>query len=293
VEQIESGAGNAPLVLYPTPGLVEFVDLTPAVTLYADPYEISETFYQFGSTAAFTANYQPTFGVFAGNFPYTYGTLIVDSNGNVQVVTTPGTSGGSTPTWATSVGAPTQSGGVTFTCKKYAVSVGDTLIASCLVNWSGNAQVSSITDGGDTWSAVSPLQDYNSTITFQSWATISTQNVAYGTPLSIVFNFNHTLFNGNAITISSWYGLTTQTEATVAANGTAATSWSSGSETVDAHTVLFSASVGGTVSMPFVSFGTFQAYYNPMAAGAYSDTWTNGSPTTWASHLMPFPILPL
>jgi phage tail sheath protein FI len=37
---------------------------------------------------------------------YTSGNLVLDSNGNTQRVTTAGTSGGSAPTWATTLGAP-------------------------------------------------------------------------------------------------------------------------------------------------------------------------------------------
>lgn len=45
-----------------------------------------------------------------------YATIITDSNGNLQRVTTSGTSGSSEPTWATAVGSNTTDGGVTWQC---------------------------------------------------------------------------------------------------------------------------------------------------------------------------------
>jgi hypothetical protein len=46
---------------------------------------------------------------------YPHGAVILDSNHNIQLVTTAGTSGGSAPTWSTTAGASTQDSTVTWT----------------------------------------------------------------------------------------------------------------------------------------------------------------------------------
>ena len=54
--------------------------------------------------------------------PYALGQYIVDPNGNIQVVTQAGTSGGSAPSWATAIGATTTDGTVQWTCKGSSVA---------------------------------------------------------------------------------------------------------------------------------------------------------------------------
>ena len=53
------------------------------------------------------------------------GFMIVDSNSNMQIATTPGTSGGSVPTWNTMLNGTTSDGTVTWTNKGAAVSTGE------------------------------------------------------------------------------------------------------------------------------------------------------------------------
>jgi len=64
-------------------------------------------------------NYNPQ-GAWASNSAFAVGYTFVDPNGNVQVCTVPGTSGGTQPTWATTVGATTTDGvgatQITWTC---------------------------------------------------------------------------------------------------------------------------------------------------------------------------------
>ena len=55
------------------------------------------------------------FQTWASAHPYASPTRIVDSNGYVEVVTGPGTSGGSVPTWPTTAGATTTDNSVTWT----------------------------------------------------------------------------------------------------------------------------------------------------------------------------------
>lgn len=55
---------------------------------------------------------------FQNNYPYADGQIIIDSNGNIQVVTAGGISQPSgTPTWSSSIGGITSSGSVAFTCE--------------------------------------------------------------------------------------------------------------------------------------------------------------------------------
>jgi hypothetical protein len=56
-----------------------------------------------------------SFTGFTDNNAYSLNTVIVDSNNNLERVTTGGTSGGSAPMWSSTFGAPTTSGTVTFT----------------------------------------------------------------------------------------------------------------------------------------------------------------------------------
>jgi len=58
----------------------------------------------------------PIVPAWADSYDYTAGTMIVDSNGNVQEVTTTGISSGSAPTWGTMVGATCTDGTVTWIC---------------------------------------------------------------------------------------------------------------------------------------------------------------------------------
>jgi len=65
-----------------------------------------------------TNNFTPQAAAWAASTAYALNAVIVDSNGNIQLVTTAGTSGsGSHPTWATTTGATTTDGGATWTCK--------------------------------------------------------------------------------------------------------------------------------------------------------------------------------
>ncbi|MGA8533374.1 MAG: hypothetical protein WB615_04645, partial [Candidatus Tumulicola sp.] len=54
-------------------------------------------------------------GIWQANAAYAAGQFVVDSNGNLQTVTTAGTSGATPPAWSMVAGATTQDGGVTWT----------------------------------------------------------------------------------------------------------------------------------------------------------------------------------
>jgi hypothetical protein len=59
----------------------------------------------------------PTPGTWTATTAYTVGEMVLDSNNNVQICTTAGNSGSTEPSsWATSVGATTTDGTVTWTC---------------------------------------------------------------------------------------------------------------------------------------------------------------------------------
>lgn len=264
---------------------------------YGTPYFNYEDSVTFDNHANLTTDFQPSYGTWQGNHTYTVNTVIVDSNGNVQRVTAvsgAGTSGGSTPTWAATVGGITVDNEVTWTAKIYAISVGDTIIAPSYLTAAGSNSISSVTDSsGNTWAAVTPLQVYSTGNTFQTWSTICTANIAYGSALSITFTFSVTTFSGNVITLVSFSGLDAPS-AYVSNNGTGVESWSSGSLSINSHTVLFSVSLDGASQVPtspWAALGTLIAYYNPAVAGTYSDAWTNSTNSTWASSLIAFPVV--
>jgi hypothetical protein len=71
----------------------------------------------FGNTgsAAMPASIGIVTTTWTGSNPYSVGAIIKDSNGNVQRVTTAGTSGSSAPSWATTVGSTTADNTATWT----------------------------------------------------------------------------------------------------------------------------------------------------------------------------------
>lgn len=69
------------------------------------------------SLHSFTANFTNANYTAADSGSFSFFTAcIIDSNGNIQQVKTGGTSGGTTPAWASSVGATTTDGSVTWVC---------------------------------------------------------------------------------------------------------------------------------------------------------------------------------
>lgn len=71
----------------------------------------------FGNTggSSYPAAVGTGFSAWAASHAYSSGNLIVDSNSNIQRVTTAGTSGGSHPTWATTLSSTTTDNTVTWT----------------------------------------------------------------------------------------------------------------------------------------------------------------------------------
>jgi len=61
-----------------------------------------------------SVTWTPTFAAFIGTHAYAVGEQLKDSNNNIQRCTIAGTSGGSAPSWATTGGVTTVSGGATF-----------------------------------------------------------------------------------------------------------------------------------------------------------------------------------
>ena len=97
-------------------GSVQFAYSLLSTDYAANPLTIAELGI-FGNTGA--ANFPAATGTanpsWAASHSYTTGTLIVDGNGNIQRCTTGGTSGGSAPTWATTIGNTTSDNTVTWT----------------------------------------------------------------------------------------------------------------------------------------------------------------------------------
>jgi len=89
-------------------GSVQFAYSLLATDYAANPITIQELGL-FGNTGAalFPAALGTTYASWAVSTAYVIGNLIVDSNNNIQRVTTAGTSDGSHPVWATTIGATT------------------------------------------------------------------------------------------------------------------------------------------------------------------------------------------
>ncbi len=87
---------------------------------------------------------------------YTEGQMILDSNSNVQIVKTAGTSGASVPTWDPNLGQPTQdgtTGGVLWTNLGHATWQPNTAYASSQVITDSTGSIQTATTGGVTASA--------------------------------------------------------------------------------------------------------------------------------------------
>ena len=89
-------------------GSVQIAYALTATDYAANPLTITEIgFFANTGSANFPAAAGTTFASWASSHAYSVGNLIVDSNGNIQRCTTAGTSGGSAPTWATTLSATT------------------------------------------------------------------------------------------------------------------------------------------------------------------------------------------
>ena len=97
-------------------GSVQFAYQLQTTDYAANPLTIQELGL-FGNTGA--ANFPAAVGtgnsVWAASNSYSAGNLIVDSNGNIQRVTTAGMSGATHPAWATTIGVTTTDNTVTWT----------------------------------------------------------------------------------------------------------------------------------------------------------------------------------
>lgn len=256
------------------------------------------------SSYNWTFNFPATnYTSWANNSFYAVGTLIKDSNGNVQRCTTAGNSGSTQPSpWPTAVGVQTSDGSAVWTSVIYAVSEGDTLILfRGLNNTSGSSgTISSISDTlGDTWTRFSslPLQTSgNGTPMYaEAWYTRVASNVAVGGTITFTITFSTTTSADMWIQSISNLG----TPATqIQASGTSATSWSSGTISAPASQLFaFSMAYGyaqPSTTYPFTAFRTSlgsggygTAYYIPAASGTISDSWSQsaGSYENYASQL--------
>ena len=109
-----AGGGGAYIILDPN----GFFQKTPAYNITGANQPIWNTV--VGGTTVDNTTLWTNRGPFAGWAPatvYTLGSIISDSNGNLQEVTTAGTSGATTPAWATTIGGTTTDNTVTWTLR--------------------------------------------------------------------------------------------------------------------------------------------------------------------------------
>jgi hypothetical protein len=97
-------------------GSVQFAYSLATTDYAANPLTIQELGL-FGNTggASFPAALGTANPSWTATHAYSSGALIVDSNGNIQRCTTSGTSGGSAPVWATTLGNTTNDGSAVWT----------------------------------------------------------------------------------------------------------------------------------------------------------------------------------
>lgn len=97
-------------------GSVQFAYSLVSTDYAANPLTIQEMGF-FGNTgsATFPAAVGTANASWTANHAYTVGNLIVDSNSNIQRCTTAGTSGGSAPTWSTTMSGTTNDNTVVWT----------------------------------------------------------------------------------------------------------------------------------------------------------------------------------
>jgi phage tail sheath protein FI len=193
------------------------------------------------------------------------GDEIVDSNGNVQQVTTPGTSGGVAPAWATTpVGATTPDGGVTWTL----VSIGSPAWAASHAFSLGNL----IVDSNGKWEVVTLAG--TSGATAPTWPTTLNATVVDGAAGSLAW----TLVATGVGVVPSWsprhaYAVGNQI---VDSNGNievVTVAGSSGPTAPAWPTVVGTTTVDGTVTWKLIPTGTgslFPAWSStePYAVGA-------------------------
>ncbi len=107
------GPSASPLV---AAGSVQFAYLLASTDYAANPLTIQELGLFANPTAVgLPALVGGTFGGWAASHSYSVGTMILDSAGNTQRVTTAGTSGASAPSWAGTIGGTTTDNTVTWT----------------------------------------------------------------------------------------------------------------------------------------------------------------------------------
>jgi hypothetical protein len=88
--------------------------LDPTIGAYSGPLGDVKMVCSMPSGNGTTNNYTTTFASFINGHTYVVGETFKDSNNNVQRCTVGGTAAGSAPTWATTGGVTTTSGGATF-----------------------------------------------------------------------------------------------------------------------------------------------------------------------------------
>lgn len=297
VPNIFSVSGSLPVTAFPNGGpiSISLVDEpvstffaappTGTVLSYATPYLYPITGTNgTGSTLVVSLNYTTTWLALTGE---TVGNIIVDSNSNLQRCVVSGTTkSGTHPTWQTAVGAITQDGSVQWMCMgTNAALSGDTFFL--LTYSSDGTTVSGVTDSASNTYASVFTQSYSdgiNTHVVTLWSVVIASAIANNTSLTI------TVAGSSTSSKNFFYFNNLGPKTGSVSNGGTAATWSSGSLAISSHEILLSVS-GSTLTNALGVGSLFstingigsgagnagEAWYNPAAAGTYSDSWKQAS----------------
>lgn len=243
---------------------------TSKTLLFTKSAGAGQTFFQQRGNIVYMSNgvdnkkWCPNALSWAANTAFTLGQLITDSNGNVQQVTTPGTSGGSQPAWSSSPRATTADGGTLVW----------TMRGTPVQNWGIVAPTAAPT--------VAPPTNL---MTCRFWSPLFTTTGLEFILLDSNGNLQYTLTSGETGTTYPVWN-TTQYAVGDAPAAVGTIDGSPGSNVVWANvgvTVTWKASTAFTLNQVIIdSNGNFQRVTVPGSSGASQPSWntTLGATTT-------------
>lgn len=195
-------SGTSAIVSRPEPTVT--LGSYPGITFTSAPTGL-------GSASSFTNPMTPTLPGWVNAAVHNVGDRIIDSNGNLQICSTPGQSNnlGSPPTWATQLGHNSVDANAvgasqviwTMGGPGNVINIGDVITSG--FNIQGTGTVTSVVDTlGNTWLPVAPSETITGTPfgtwTYQLWYTVSTSSLANANGYNITVHF------AGSTTLNQW-----------------------------------------------------------------------------------------